>query len=397
MPVRLWASSFLVVLLVTAGTGATAAPAITGSQAGPEVREAGRAAAAEAVPVVKPVCLVLPLTGPHGALGERVAREVERVLGAAGIPVRRLDDRGDAAGVAEAVAKVDQEGCVALIGGLGDEEARLLADAASRQDVPLLALGAAPDGRKRPGVTWARTPRSEPIAALARRLAGSEGVKVAYLLAPGTRYGRTSAEAFRAAFEAAGGRVAVVRVLGPEDGDPRVTGKGFGAQVHEARAAGPCGPEVLFLPMDADGARRWLGFLEAEGVVGTPQNSRCPLPVVAGTSLWADGAQLARSGAALEGGRFGDVRTTGEPAASVLEAEAADAARLLVAALQAAPTRSRRDVIDALETGAGVEGLTGTLKAERGRVTGRDVTTWTLRAGRPVPDADPLEGGAARP
>ena len=232
---------------------------------------------------------------------------------------------------------------------------------------------------------------------MAGRLAGSEGVKVAYLLAPGTRYGRTSAEAFRAAFEAAGGRVALVRVLGPEDGDPRVTGKVFGAQVQAARAAGPCGPEALFLPMDADGARRWLGFLEAEGVVGPPENSRCPRPVVAGTSLWADGAQLARSGAALEGARFGDVRMTGDPAVTVLEAEAADAARLLVAALQAAPNRSRRDVIHALETGPGAEGLTGSLKAEQGRVTGRDVTTWTLRAGRPVPDADPLEGGAARP
>jgi len=340
-----------------------------------------------------PVCLVLPLSGPHGALGERVARAAGRVLGAAGLPVRRVDDRGDVAAAGEAVARAVDEGCVAAIGGLGDDEARAVGEAAASQGLPLLALGAVPDQRARNGVVWARTSRAEPIAALATRLAAKEGVSSAILLAPGSRYGRAAFEAFRAAFEAAGGRVAVTRVLGPGEDDPKAAAKAFGALVREARSTRPCGPEVVFLPMDADGARRWLGFLEGEGVVGPPAESRCPRPVVAGASPWADPAGLARSGAALEGGRFGDVRVTGEdPGTPVLEAEAGDAARLLVALVRSAAGGRREDVRHAMEAGAAAAGATGSLRIEHGRVMGRDVATFTLRAGRPTVDED--AGGA---
>ncbi len=404
MSSRMLTPPCLLILLLTIGNGAVALAkgaatsglgkgAVEAAESPPAGEPDAKPAAAptESSRDLSPVCLVISLSGSHAALGGRVARAIEQVLGAAGVPVRRLDDRGEPAGVVEAVARLDEESCVALIGGPGDEEARALADAAASRGLPLLVLGAAPDGRTRAGITWARTPRSEPIEVLASRLAGASGIKVAYVLAPATRYGRSAVEAFRASFEAAGGRVAVARVLGPEDTDPRVVCKTFGAQVREARQAGACVPEAVYLPMDADGTRRWLGFLEGEGVVGSPEDARCPRPVVAGTSAWADALQLARNGAALEGARFGDVRVTGDaPGATVLEAEAADAARLLVAALRAAPNRGRRDVIHALETGAAIEGSTGRLKAEHGRVVGRDVTTFTLRAGRPVPDEDPL-------
>lgn len=343
----------------------------------------------------RPVCLVMPFTGIHAALGERVALSSEQVLGAAGVAVRRYDDRGDGTGAAEAVGRAAAEDCVALLGGLGDEEARAVADVASALGLPLLALGASPDGRPRPGVTWARTPRAEPIAALARRLVVDEGVKTAYVLAPGTRFGLAAEEAFRTALEAAGGRVALVRILGPADADPRIGAAAFGAQVRQERQAAPCDREVVFLPLEAGAARRWLGFLEAEGVVGTPEEARCPRPIVAGTSPWSDPAALARNGAALEGARFGDVRLTGPAAgATVLEAEAADAARLLVAAVRGGPGADREGVREALDRGVSVDGATGALRTDHGRVGGRDVVTFTIRAGRPVPDDGPAQAPA---
>ncbi len=341
------------------------------------------------VPIGVVVGLVLPLSGPHGMLGNRVAQAIEQVLGAAGVVVRRYDDRGEPGSVSEAVVRAVTDRCVAILGGLGDDEARMVADAAASREIPLLSLGAAQDGRARKGVTWARTRRGDVIATLARRLAGAEKVTTAYILAPSTRFGLAAVDAFKSSFEASGGRIAVVRLLGPDDTQPAAVVKTFAAQVAQVRAASACEREVIFLPMDADASRRWMGFMEAEGVIGTPQDPKCPRTIVAGTAQLSEPSALAINGAALEGIRFADVLLSGAAdGVSVLEAEAADAARLLVGALRSKAQPGREDVRRALDAGVKVNGHTGVLASSRGQLTGRTIVTFTIRAGRPMPDED---------
>jgi ABC-type branched-subunit amino acid transport system substrate-binding protein len=322
-------------------------------------------------------------------LGNRVAQAIEQVLGAAGVVVRRYDDRGEPGSVSEAVVRAVTDRCVAILGGLGDDEARMVADAAASREIPLLSLGAAQDGRARKGVTWARTRRGDVIATLARRLAGAEKVTTAYILAPSTRFGLAAVDAFKSSFEASGGRIAVVRLLGPDDTQPAAVVKTFAAQVAQVRAASACEREVIFLPMDADASRRWMGFMEAEGVIGTPQDPKCPRTIVAGTAQLSEPSALAINGAALEGIRFADVLLSGAAdGVSVLEAEAADAARLLVGALRSKAQPGREDVRRALDAGVKVNGHTGVLASSRGQLTGRTIVTFTIRAGRPMPDED---------
>lgn len=265
----------------------------------------------------------------------------------------------------------------------------MVADAAASREIPLLSLGAAQDGRARKGVTWARTRRGDVIATLARRLAGAEKVTTAYILAPSTRFGLAAVDAFKSSFEASGGRIAVVRLLGPDDTQPAAVVKTFAAQVAQVRAASACEREVIFLPMDADASRRWMGFMEAEGVIGTPQDPKCPRTIVAGTAQLSEPSALAINGAALEGIRFADVLLSGAAdGVSVLEAEAADAARLLVGALRSKAQPGREDVRRALDAGVKVNGHTGVLASSRGQLTGRTIVTFTIRAGRPMPDED---------
>ncbi len=331
-------------------------------------------------------CLVLPLSGPHAALGQRVAGVLERALGAASVPVLRLDDRGDPAGVAAALARADEDRCVVLAGGLGDLESQVLEHGASSMGLPLVSLAVA-GASPAPNVVRVRTPRGGPIARLAGRLAGMDGVRRAHAVLPADRFGSAAWAAFREAFEASGGRPGAVLPLPAGGGDPKDLSKGFAQQVRAARGEEGCVPEVVFLPMSADAARRWLGFLEAEGVTGRGKDGKCPPPVVAGTSLWADAAGLARDGAALEGARFADVRLEAEEAAgSVLEAEAADGARLLAAAWLKAPERDRFVLAGVLRNAVVEGGPGGSRKVEDGRLAGREVATFTIRAGRAVPD-----------
>jgi ABC-type branched-subunit amino acid transport system substrate-binding protein len=89
--------------------------------------------------------VLLPLSGPYGAIGREVQRAVE-LAASAERDVRLIleDTRGDADGVGAAVDRlVHVHGVAAIVGPIGALESREAAIAAERFEVPLVTLSAA--------------------------------------------------------------------------------------------------------------------------------------------------------------------------------------------------------------------------------------------------------------
>jgi hypothetical protein len=292
------------------------------------------------------------------------------------VSVRRLDSHADAAAT---VARAAEEGCAFVIGGIGDKEAIVVADAAETAAVPAVVLGQWPDGRKREWVVWARTPRQEAMTAMARHLAAA-GLKKAWILGEDTAFGRAAAAGFKAGFTSASGEVTVER-FGPPGADAQKTASEFGRQVADAR--GKCEPVVLFLTGDFLSSRRLVPFLEFYGAVPrSPPN--CPGVVIAGTPLFHDPRAVSRSGDSLVGARFSDIRIVRPPegvdAAGTLDAEVCDAAGLLASVLAAGRVAERPVIRDRMAA-AKWSGCTGDLHVEEGRVVGREIGIFTITRG----------------
>ncbi len=349
------------------------------------------------------VCLILPLSGPHAGLGRRALRSLEGVLGD-GATVRVLDS--DDPGPATQVGKARDSGCVLAIGGLGDRESRTMSEAAEAVAMPLLALGQDPDDRARAHVISVRTPRSETVAAVARH--GIETAKrtAAHVLVPDTPFGREVAWAFRAAFEAGGGRVRTERAV-PLAEDLAKAAAAFAAERGGADDGRPCEGEVLFLGYDLARALRLVSLLEFEGVPVRKGKGACPPLLITGTGLWNDPARVSRLGDDLGGARFADVALP-EGEGDVLDAEVRDAA-FLARALLAAGMGSRSaggtgtlasedgaggapDAIARWAEGLAFHGATGDLAVRGGRVVGRTIGVFELRQG----EIRRVDGDAAR-
>ena len=288
-----------------------------------------------ASPSAGPVCLLLPLSGPHKALGERMFRAFEAGWKEAGetVALRRFDTRGTVLDAVAVTMKAADEHCVLAVGGVGDREALACADAAENAAMALVSLGAAPDGKERAHVTWVREARVKAAVAVAGELA-VQGAVAATVLYADNGWGRAMAEAFRAAFESAGGRVVVRRaVSGP---DAAKAAQDVALEVVRAREGAVCVREALFLAADLATSRRLLPFLEFAGVTGVRPDPKCPPALVAGTPAWNDAAGVARGGDALNGAVFADEFAQGEPAVEGAVERAVAVARAQLAAAQGA-------------------------------------------------------------
>lgn len=335
------------------------------------------------------VCLALPLTGVHAPLGNRIATRMTAELAQApAVEVVRLDTQGSPTGAEAAVTRASTTGCGLLAGGIGDREAVALAEAASRHGIPAVILGGAPDARVRDHVVWARASRATRAQALARHLVDA-GTVTAWVLAVDSPYGNAERRAFERAFASVGGQVgAVVRL--PTDLSELADAAAVAAErIRAARADAACVAEAFVLVHDVAGARRLLGFLEFHGLLA-PQGTRCPAPMVAGSPNWLEGASLGRT-RALDGAVVAGIRVRGA-ADDLLEAEALDAADLIVAALETGTGPMRTNVIQALRALAPQPARTGTLRIEENRVVGKDIQVFVIRRGAPEPAADPAEG-----
>lgn len=345
--------------------------------------------------VAKPrVCLALPLSGPHAALGRKTGGLIDPVLSTAeGVGAARYDTLGTPQGAEAAVLRADDEGCTLLIGGIGDREASVVADAAARVGMPAIVLGGEPDERVRPDVVWGRAGRSMRAAVLARHLAQA-GVVTAWVLAQDTPYGIAEARAFERAFATVGGRVGGQEWVADEGTAPAEApaeaAARLAAKVTGARADAACVGEAFLVIDGVAGARRLLGFLGYEGVLQAA-GPRCPLPIIAGSALWLEGPELGRT-RALDGALVAAVRTRGT-VGGLLEAEVLDATDLVAAWLRTHPQGDRGGVMAGLRALPALPGRTGSLRVVGDRVVGKDVQVVVIRRGVPEPVQASPEAG----
>lgn len=334
------------------------------------------------------ICLALPLTGAHAPLGNRIATEMSGELAEApAFEVVRLDTQGTPAGAEAAAARAWTTGCGLLAGGIGDREAVALADATSRHGIPAIILGGSPDARVREGVVWARASRLNRAGALARHLVEA-GVVTAWVLAIDSPYGNAERRAFEQAFAAVGGHVGAAVRLPTDPSELADAAAAVAERIRSARPDATCVAEAFVLVHDVAGARRLLGFLEFHGLLA-PRGARCPAPLVAGSPNWLEGPALART-RALDGAFVAGIRIRGAED-DLLEAEARDAADLIVAALKAGDGPIRTNAIPALRALAPLPARTGTLRVEGDRVVGQEVQVFVIRRGTPEPTVEDPE------
>ena len=340
------------------------------------------------------VCVAVPLSGPHRAIGEAAAARVEAGLrdDLAVVAVRRYDTRGTAPDAAAAVVRGAEEGCVLVVGGLGDREALAAADAAESSGLPMIALGEEPDGRERARVVWPRVSRADRIRVLARHMA-TQGVADVVAIFPESPYARRALEDLRPAAEAAGLRVVAVKAY-PAGSDLGKVAADLVADLGRVPDRPACPRDAVFVPADLAAARRLLPFLEFAGIAGKRSDPKCGAAIVAGTELWNDPKTLARTGDSLERAVFADV-----PGAS-LEAEAEDAGALAGAAVRAAAGGGRDAVTRVLRGEVAWTGRSGDLRLSAGRAAGRDPVVLVVRRGvavPPEPDGGLPPGSGAQP
>ncbi len=334
----------------------------------------------QALPRPDAICLALPLTGPHAALGLTVARQIEDVVASSGRKVVRIDTHPSVTAVPLAMARARESGCAAVLGGIGDREAVAMADAAVAAGIPLLSLGRIPDGHARGGVVWARTSREDIMGALARYLVLEQKVQQATVVYDSSGYGRSTAALFAKTFGEAGGTI----VLQQEAGDAAAvaaTAKTLAASRKALVNASTCVPEALVLAVEFQAARRLVPFIDFEGMLRS--EGRCPGMILAGPSVWNDPLRVARAGDALSGAVFADVIVPDEMArSSPADMEICDAARLALTATGAAALPVPGG---AIWEGIHWRGCSGDLAVVGGRVTGRTIGIFRIERGRIEP------------
>jgi len=325
------------------------------------------------------VCMVLPLSGPHAVLGRRIEAVIRGTLDKLGFSggLRTFDTRGTIPGAEDAVTMAESEGCITAIGGIGDLEAVAVAGAAERAGLPVVVLGLEPDPRTLTHVVWARTPREEPIEALAMHLAAVHGDTRASLLYPNSAYGCKVAQAFSAAFQATGGRLLIDYPYPAWTEEMRGVAEGFASKWKDAASDAQCQQEVLFIAGGLEASRRLVAFLRYEEVLGTGEGRKCMPTTVAGTALWDRPTQLAAFGDGLSGAMFAGVSATHHEGrgdgAILLEAEVADAAGLVAVLMESGAGKGREGVMEALKAGPRWKGTTGELSVRADRVIGRRI------------------------
>ena len=166
---------------------------------------AALAAELAARPPVDPslVAVLLPLSGPHGAIGAELRDAIEAAPVAAGVRRVYLDTRGEPDGAAAAIEAAAAQGALAILGPVGLKESRAAAVRAVSLGLPIALLapgdGADPDA----GVfRLVGSPESE--AKAAATIAAALGAPTVGVLAPRDDVGVAAEAAFAAAATAAG-------------------------------------------------------------------------------------------------------------------------------------------------------------------------------------------------
>jgi branched-chain amino acid transport system substrate-binding protein len=324
-------------------------------------------------PTTAAIGVIVPLTGSATMqqYGELVLQGVRLAIPpASGIELVVIDDRGDAGAAAALISELERRGVVAVIGPLLSEA--VIAALRGRSDPELAILSptasdAPPAGT--PNAYVLNAGDAEGVVALAQHAVRTRMGRVAMLYA-GDPENATLANAFRAALEAAGGRIVA-------DVPYRTGTTTFAEQMSALRRAGP---QAIFVAAPMRDIPQLAPQFSFYGLGGVP---------LLGSEVWA-ADELLRS---LPARQLDDVITVTPllPTSPVIAwaefvglYEAAhrrtldnpypalgyDAARLILGALDGGTTR-RRDVARRLAVTRDYRGATGILSVRDGRLVRR--------------------------
>jgi branched-chain amino acid transport system substrate-binding protein len=213
------------------------------------------------------IAMLLPLSGPKRALGERALRGA--LLAAdlmatpnlpSGVPVElRVRDTGsDPARATAAVEELAKDGVAAIVGSPDRVEAQMAVPRAEQLGVPFLEL--APDEARRAETTFKLVRQTDARARALARLAVKRGARSVAVLAPDSAYGRNMAAAFVDEARKLGARIAG-EVRYPE------TSTTF---IEPVRRIAQGSPEALFVPAPAAQLQLIAPQLAASNVTRMP-------------------------------------------------------------------------------------------------------------------------------
>jgi ABC-type branched-subunit amino acid transport system substrate-binding protein len=292
-------------------------------------------------PAIRPdgkirAALLLPLSGPHAAVGEAMLNGATLALfdrGADRLELIPKDTGGDPGRAAAAARQAIDEGAAIVLGPLFAGETASVAQVAGPARVPVLAFTTDP-AQARPGV-WVLNLLPEPPVRRVVAAARAAGATRFAALVPENAYGRLVLDAYRRAVADVGGVMVREEVYSGTNPDPAVR--------RLANYAGRRGP------IDAQiRAARALGTAEGRRRAAQLQREARIPPPDFDALLLADGGEQLRAVAALL--PFYDidnppVRILGTP----LLAAMPDAGRepALVGAWYAAPDEARREAFEA--------------------------------------------------
>ncbi|HYM02297.1 MAG TPA: penicillin-binding protein activator [Stellaceae bacterium] len=155
------------------------------------------------------VALLLPLTGPNGALGNAMLDAAQMALFEVGdkkLQLRLRDTQGTPQGAADAARAVLADGARLIIGPLLAAEVEAVKPIARAADVSVIAFSTAKSLAGDGTFLIGFLPRQEIDRVIA--FAHAKGANRFAALAPQTPYGEVAIEALRAAVEASGGSIA---------------------------------------------------------------------------------------------------------------------------------------------------------------------------------------------
>jgi len=275
--------------LVGLAACAPQAPAGYGGRAAPLFGGPGGMAQAPVADNAK-VALLVPMSGPQGALGPAMLNAATLALfdsGARGVELVPRDTTGTAGGASEAARSAIADGARAIVGPLTGPETAAAAGQARAAGVPVLAF--TNDGDQAGNGVWATgvTPAQQ-----VRRLvlaAQRAGIRRVGLAGPDGAFTNRLGTALRNASREAGLSPPVVVTYPGSASRPQAAGQ-------IASQAGPEGIGLLILSETGAGARDMAAALPGAGLQGAP-------PRLGGTALWAGDASLA-SEPALAGAWF---------------------------------------------------------------------------------------------
>lgn len=178
-------------------------------------------------PVVDPklVAVLLPLTGPYGALGGELRAAIE-LAAANGTRWLYVDTGGTPEGAAAAVASAAGKGCVGILGPVGQREAIAAARAAALHGLPIALLAPADGADPGAGVFRVVASSADEGRAVAR-LAAEDSFPTVGVFAPRDDVGREAAEAFVEEATRLGLQVTAQGTYDPTGGDVEPDVKAF--------------------------------------------------------------------------------------------------------------------------------------------------------------------------